>query len=316
MNIVKTTPALRIFEQNSGATFNQEGFGTVDNNQSWLGSTIANPTTYKITISDFPKVGNSALHVQIVPTAVINPFVVFANPNAMDWRIRRDNSGFFSQRLSWKTNSPNNGGLPNVAVNNVTNTSTTGVGTWTMTFTNDTDGVLIAPDGSSVSFTLPPDMVTLFANPVELLFGTTPGTAAGYGEFMDFSRITITNSVGVVDDDFTQDDVLNTSLWDPAFSLDAGSVIHVSTNTPFWLNWTVPDDGFGLETKADLIDTTIPWYSLGFYSAGVTNTPRKMGTLLKWVLVDKANLPTVDGTPGGTPSTQGFFRLSNPPPSQ
>ncbi len=318
MNIVRAKPGLRIFEQNSGATYNQEGIATVDNNQSWLGSTPANPTTYKITISSFASVANSALHIQFVQTAAINPYIVFANANAMDWRIRRDTSGFFSQRISWKTNLINSGTLANVAVNNVTNTSTTGVGTWTLTFTNDTDGTLTAPDGSTNSFSLPSDMVALFANPVTIGIGTTPGSAAGYGQFFDISRISITNSVWVDHDDFTLDNTLDTALWSPAFSLDAGSVFLVSTNTPYWVTWTVPDDGFGLATKASLTGGTNVWFSPNYYGGGTAtnSTPTKMGTTLKWTLIPKECLPTVDGLPGGPVSPTGFFRLSNPPPAQ
>jgi len=322
MHIVKAKPGLRIFEQNSGATTSQEGIGTIDSNQSWIGATEANPATYKINIANFPPTPNTALHMQFVQTAVVNPFVVFANANALDWRIRRDASGFFSQRVSWKTNSPNNGGLPNVAVNNITNTSTTGVGTWTLTFTSDTNGTVIAPDGSTNAFILPPEMVALFANPVELCIGTTPGSAAGYGEFFDINRITITNMAQVDDDDFTQDDVLNTGLWTPSFSLDsasannAGSVFQVSTNTPFWVNWNVPDDLFQLATAPSL---TNQWFSPMYYGslAGVSNTiPTKMGTTTKWTLISGAALPTVDTVPGSPVSPTGFFRLQNPGPTQ
>ena len=56
MDIAKTTPALRVFEQNSDFNYNQSGFGTVDSNQSWLGSTPTNPTSYKINIANFPSV--------------------------------------------------------------------------------------------------------------------------------------------------------------------------------------------------------------------------------------------------------------------
>jgi len=325
LNIIKAKPGLRIFEQNSGATYNQEGFGTVDNNQSWLGSTPAAPTTYKISIASFPPTPNTALHMQFVPSTTINPFVVYASENAMDWTIRRDTSGFFSQSVAWKTGSPNNGGLPNVALSNAdgTNTSTTGVGTWTLTFTNDTDGTLISPDGTTNGFSLPPEMVALFANPVEILFGTTPGSPAGYGEYLDISRITITNSVQVDDDDFTKDDTLNTGLWNPSFSLDsanannAGSVFLVSTNTPYWVTWTVPDDTFVLATKATLKGSD--WFTPNYYGAayGVQNTiPTKMGTTLKWTLIPSGALPTLDGLPGGPVSPTGFFRLQNPPPAQ
>lgn len=321
-HIVKAKPALRIFEQNAdGATTSQEGIATVDSNQSWIGSTEANPTTYKINIASFPPTPNTALHMQLVQTAIVNPFVVFQNANALDWRIRRDTSGFFSQRVSWKTNSPGSGGLPNVAVNNVTNTSTTGVGTWTLTFTSDTNGTVTAPDGSTNGFVLPSDMVALFANPVELCIGSTPGSTAGIGEFFDINRITITNQAQVDDDDFTQDDVLNTSLWNPAFSLhsasanNAGSVFQISTNTPFWINWTLPDDLFQLATAANL---TNQWFSPTYYGslAGVSNTiPTKMGSL-KWTLINAGAFPTTDTTVGGPVSPSGFFRLQNPGPSQ
>ena len=325
LSIIKAKPGLRVFEQNSGATYNQEGFGTVDNNQSWIGSTPATPTTYKISIAGFPPTPNTALHMQFVQNSAINPFVVFGSANAMDWSIRRDASGFFSQTVAWKTNSPNNGGLPNVMVNAATNTSTTGVGTWTLTFTNDTDGTLTAPDGSTNIFSLPPDMVALFANPVEICFGTTPGSPAGYGEYFDINRITITNLVQVDDDDFTLDDTLNTALWNPAFSLDAaktgnaGSVFQVSTNTPFWVTWTVPDDLFVLATSPSLTNAANQWLSPTYYGfgSGVTMTvPTKMGTALKWTLIPKGCLPTVDGSLGGQVSPTGFFQLQNPGPTQ
>jgi hypothetical protein len=329
MNIVQAKPGLRIFEKNSAATFNQEGIGTVDGNQSWIGSTPQNPTSYKINIAGFPSEANTVLHMQFVtvPAPAVNPFLVFSQPNAMEWRIRRTTSGFFDQRIAWKTNAPNNGGLPNISLANTVSSNTTGNGTWSLTFTNDTDGYVTSPDGTNTAFTLPPDMVALFVNSVELCIGTTPGSAAGYGQFFDINRITLTNAAtgNMSDDDFTQDDVLNTALWNPAFSLDAagsgspGSVFQVSTNTLYWVNWTVPDDLFALTTKASLKGGTNVWFSPNYYGSGVgvtNSTPSLMGTTLKWTLIPSACLPTVEGTAGGTASPSAFFRLSNPGPTQ
>jgi len=186
---------------------------------------------------------------------------------------------------------------------------------------SDTDGTVTAPDGSSSSFSLPTDMVALFANPVELCIGSTPGSVAGIGEYFDINRITITNQVQVDDDDFTQDDVLNTSLWNPAFSLNAasannaGSVFQVSTNTPFWINWTLPDDLFQLATAPSL---TNQWFSTAYYGSltGVSNSiPTKMGSL-KWTLINAGALPTIDTQLGSPVSPNGFFRLQNPGPAQ
>src|SRR6185312_6080779 len=151
------------------------------------------------------------------------------------------------------------------------------------------------------------------------------GSPAGYGEFFDINRITITNLVQVDDDDFTLDDTLNTALWSPAFSLDAaktgnaGSVFQVSTNTPFWVTWTVPDDSFVLATSTSLTNASSLWLSPTYFGFGapVTMTvPTKMGTALKWTLIPTAAFPTVDGSIGGQPSPTGFFQLQNPGPAQ
>ena len=318
LNVLAAKPGLRIFAQNYAFTYNQEGFGTVDGNQSWVGSaTPSQPVSYSITIKDFDTVDNYTLYSQLTPGAASgNPFGVFGSANALVWSITHVTGGFTTS-VDWKTNAPASG-EPNNAVA-LSTTSTNGRGTWTLTFTNDTDGTVTAPDGTSGSFSLPSDAAALFANPLTILFGTAPNNTAGYGQYIDISSMLITNVAGVNEsDDFTMDDGLDTSLWDPGFSLDPGSVIQISTNTPFWLNWTVPDQGFGLGTKADLGNTSIPWSTPNYYGGGsVTNSgPTQMGPSLKWTLIPSACLPTVDGTVGGTPSKTGFFRLSFPPPTQ
>jgi hypothetical protein len=320
MNIVRAQPGLRIFAQDSTAPWNQEGFGTVNLNQSWVGiATPANPVSYSVTIASFDTVDNYALYAQFVQNGNPgDPFGVYNGANALAWTIQKG-AGGFSTRIDWKTNAPaagqNNNALPVVST-----TSTNGRGTWTLTFTNDTDGTVSAPDGTTASFTLPPEVPPYFANPCIIDFGTAPNNAAGYGQWIDISKVAISNVVdGTQYDDFTQNEVLNTSLWNPAFSLNNNppSVIQVSTNTSFWMNWTTPDDGFGLGTKADLGDPNVPWYTPGYYGNGVTNsTPTKMGTVLKWTLIPNVCLPTTDGTVGGPASTKAFFSLQKPPLSQ
>ena len=317
MNVLPAKPGLRIFGQNYAFTYNQEGFGTVDGLQSWVGATQSAPKSYSITFADFDTVDNYKLYAQFVPYSTINPYIVFSSANSLTWRITHITAGF-TTGISWKTNAPG-AGEPNTALT-LTTTSTNGRGTWTLTFTNDTDGTVTAPDGTGGSFSLPPDAAALFADPVDILFGTAPNNTQGYGQWIDISSILITNVLGVNEaDDFTKDDVLNISLWDPAFSLDPGSVIQVSTNTPYWVTWNAPDEGFGLGTKASLNGGTNQWFSPNYYGSGVgiTNTvPIQMGPSLKWTLIPKACLPTVDGTTNGTPSPTGFFRLSNPAPTQ
>jgi hypothetical protein len=321
MNVLAAKPGLRIFSKNYDFTYNQSGFGTVDASQSWVGATPGAPRSYAVTIGDFDTVDNYTLYSQFVPNGSGgDPFGVFQGNHALVWRITHVATGF-TTAVDWKTNAPGAGETNNALT--LTTTSTTGRGTWTLSFTSDTDGRVAAPDGTSGSFSLPPDAAALFADPLVIDFGTAPNNTGGFGQHITINRLTITNVAGVnVDDDFTTDDVFNTSLWNPAFSFPpvtgADAVVLVSTNDAYWVNWTIPDLGMGLGTKADLANTSIPWKTPNYYGGGtVTNTvPSQMGPSLKWTLIPKACLPTVDGTVGGMASPSAFFRLSNPGPAQ
>jgi hypothetical protein len=322
MNILPAKPGLRVFAQDSTHPYNQEGFGTQDAYQSWVGvATPAMPVSYAVTMQDFDTVNGFALFVQFAQNASGgDPYGVYNAQNALVWSIISSGpGGMFTTAVNWKTNAPQSG-EPNNALS-LSTTSTDGRGTWLLVFTNDLDGTVYAPDGTSGSFSLPDeDVAADLANPCVIDFGSCPNwNSAGYGQWIDYSNIAITNVIdGDEYDDFTQDTSLNTALWNPGFSYNAGSVIQVPAGTSYWVNWTVPDDGFGLETIASLNGGTNVWFSPNYYGNGVVtnSTPTLMGTGPKWTLVPAGCLPTVDGTQGGPVSSTAFFRLSNPPPSQ
>lgn len=325
VNVVAAKPGLRVFQQTSAATYNQEGFATQNPNQSWLGlATPSKPVSYAITFADFDTVANYTMNVQFCPGGdPSSPYSVYLGANNLLWTITSQGgvSGF-TTGVNFKTNSASNvnGSETNVVLATLQTACLNGRGTWTLTFTSDTDGMVTTPDGLKQSFTLEPEAAAQFANPLTIFFGTSAGATGGFGQFTDLSSIAITNVAdGDEFDDFTQDDTFNTTLWNTGYSVDAGSVIQVSSNTPsLWVNWTLPDDGYGLATKASLNEDTNQWFSPNYYGSGVSatnTTPRLMGTGLKWTLVPNACLPTVDGTVGGTPATSGFFRLSSPPPT-
>jgi hypothetical protein len=320
MAIAPANPALRVFDQDFTATYNQEGFGTMDTNQSWVDvATPENPVSYSVTIADFDTVDNYTLYLQFCQGASPgNPYGVYFGTNALVWSITHLASGF-TTAVNWKTNAPT--GNENNNALSLTTTSTNGRGTWTLFFTNSTDGTVIAPDGTSGAFSLDPTVATNFSNPLTIDFGTAPNNANGFGQFIDFRRIAITNVIdGNEYDDFTQDESLNTNLWNTGFSLNNNppSVIQIPPGVNYWVNWGFPDEGYGLGTKASLNGGTNLWFSPDYYGNGLfTNTtPTLMGGTRRWTLIPAGCFPTVDGTQGGTPSTTGFFRLLNPPPTQ
>jgi hypothetical protein len=316
-------PGLRVFAQASDFPYNQEGFGTVDPNQSWVGvATPANPVSYSVTFADFDTVNGYTCFVQFVQNGNPgDPFGVYNSQNALVWSITHPApGGVFTTAVNWKTNAPASG-QPNNALS-LTTGSTNGRGTWTLTFTNDTDGTVTAPDGSSGSFSLDPTVTPNFANPCIIDFGSCPNwNTAGYGQWITYSKIAISNVVdGTEFDDFTQDASLNTSLWNPQFSYNNPpyGVVQVPPGNNYWVYWSLPADGFGVATKASLNGGTNVWFSPNYYGNGLfTNTPPTvMGGATNWTLIPEGCLPTVDGTQGGTPSPNGFFRLSNPPPAE
>ena len=324
ISVLPAKRGLRIFQQASDAVYTQEGIATVDINQSWVGlATPSTPVSYAITFQGFDTVANYAMNVQFVPNAGTGPYAVYNANNDLLWTIRSGGgvSGF-TTALAFKTNSPANvnGSETNVVVAPMATTSTNGRGTWTLTFTTDTNGTVTAPDGTSASFVLDPNMAAQFADPMNIFFGTSAGATGGFGQFTDISKIAVTNVGGLNENDnFTSETNLDLTVWDPSFSRDAGSVILVPSTPSYWANWNIPDDGFGLETKAGLTGGTNVWFSPNYYGSGTgstNSTPILMGTTLKWTLIPSGCLPTVDGTVGGTRSPNAFFRLSSPPPSQ
>jgi hypothetical protein len=320
MSVDKATPGLRIFAKNSAQVYNAEGFLTPDSNQSWVGhADPAFQVSYSFTFKDFNTVNGFQFFMALVPNnynsgGVNNPFTLFNSTNSFQLTITKQAAGFGAS-LDFKTNAPQ-GGLSH----NVMSTNATQNGTWTLSFSDDTHGAVITPDGHSAPFTLDPNMAAQWANPVSVFFGIQPWSSQGYGQYVDISRITTANVSGLnINDDFTTDTSLIAAYWDTSLSLDAGSVVLVPPGTPFWVHWTYPDAIFtgitNLETKVNLTDTNTPWYSPQYWN-GVTPFSGLMGAKQRWVLIPTNCLPTVDGTQGGVPSKTGFFRLANPGASQ
>jgi len=327
LTIIPAKPGLRIFSQDTTATYNQEGFSTVDVNQSWIGrATPSAPVSYSLNIRDFDTINGYTLYAQFVQNGASgDPYGVYFGQNALVWQITHQDAGF-TTRVDWKTNSPANG-QNNSALATTVTTSTNGHGTWTLKFTSDTDGAVIAPDGTSTAFTLPvdPTWSADFANPMVLDIGTAPNNSPGYGQFIDLKSIAISNVVnGSVFDDFTADTSFNTSLWNQAFSYNAasannfGSVYQVSSNAAYWITWTQPAEGFTLAASGSVTNANT-WSTPDYYGAAVGATitkPQVQGGIHTWTLVPAATFPTIDGFLGSAVSPTGFYRLQNPPPAQ
>lgn len=323
LTIEKAVPALRLFS--GPAQYDRTQVASVDTNQSWVGG--AYPVSYSVTI---PKYDTSSplneFHAFLTPLNFIqgggiDSFTDYSTASN-NFRLLITGGGtgtttVFAQ-LDYKTNTIN--ANPNQVVLSITNS--TPVGTWTLTFNSATAGTLTAPGASPVAFSLPANVAATFANPLVAFFGVQPNPTTAIGQHLDISKIQTINvaAPGVpINSDFTTGAAINTNVWRTAsVSANAGNLVMVDSSKPWWVNWTYPDTGFTLGTKADLSNGAVPWKTPWYFTGYDTNNPilkRTLGSRVS-ALIPQAALPSVSGLSNSVPAGNAFFRLSKPGPAE
>jgi hypothetical protein len=327
LTIQKATPALRIFAGSSANTYDRAELATIDQSQSWIGG--AYPVSYSFTLLSYPANINQT-HIFLIPvnssgqanmgniSGSVNEYIDYQASNGM-WLVLGPSAGGVTATVEWKTNLPN----ANPDHTALFFTNSTAIGTWTLTFTGNNVGTVTGPGGSPMSFTITNGTVaTDFANPVVAYFGLQPNSGAGMGQYEDWASISVAGVAGVNENDsFTTDASFNSALWNiNTLTVALNTCVQlVATNTPYWVNWTLPAVGYGLGTAMDVLgntNTSSPWMLPEYYNGyGDGNTiPGSANQGSKtWILIPSTCLPTVDGSQGGTHSPNAFFKLFNPP---
>jgi len=277
-----------------------------------------------------------------------NEYIEYQATNTL-WMVIGPSGTNVTASVQWKTNLPNaNPGSGTMQVyttndmvittNTVVNpiytslviTNSTAVGTWTLTFNSASTGTLTAPGASPVAFTIADaNVASDFANPLVAYFGVQPNTGAGEGEYEDWASISVSSVSGVNEnEDFTKEPTASVSgVWANNSAL-ASSLQVISTNNlpAYWVNWTLPAIDYGLATAMAITGNTntppYPWVSPEYYNnytdAGNNNgspvlpNQSQQGNKI-WVAVPANDLPTADGSVGGTLAPDAFFELINPP---
>ena len=307
MSVEKTRPALRAFI-GAASIYARSQLTSVDQNQSWIGAGTTYPVTYSFTLLDFPNVSQVQAHLELIPGPGYtgNPGADYGNTNCLWLQILSDGAGGYTANVAWKTNAvnanPNDGTVGHTALSIASSHSP--AGTWTLTFNSTTTGSLTAPGVGTTSFTITAlNVAANFGNPCVLVIGNQPnGVSAGEGLPSDYSRISVS---GVAGTKLTNDFTTATSL-DPAWTLgnsdNANTLDLVTTNTPYWVKWTLPDTGFelGVATNVTCHPLILPEYYNGYFDVP---TPVALGKL-RWYLVPSDCLP---------PTPNAFFRLSKDP---
>lgn len=259
--------------------------------------------TYSFTVGSFPtdpSATNFLVCMYIVPVGwatETNPD--FVEPNCILMQLGVTN-GFANWIFRWKTNAPDGDGQLYATNAQILLTNPTPQGRWTLTFSNYTSVTMTAPGGNSTNFVMGvhpnvPDIRSAFTDPGIVYLGVA---AAGINT-NDLSAII--TAAQIYDGDWCLTTISNN--WLVETNLDPAQWVPVAnaacclvpTNNACWLNWTLPDWGYALQTNSNL---TLP----GGWS---TN-----GLLPGTMLGDKSRLLI---KPGDLPdSPQLFFRLSKP----
>ncbi len=206
-------------------------------------------------------------------------------PIAPDWnetncifvQIQMGQNGQAMAAVRYKTNYPNSNGGTNIIAYQtnadctvtaladnyfgacVLATITNGpvLGTWSLTFHDNSHATFSGPGGST-NFTIPTAVLNaMFANydgNTLLYFGADPNSTNGIGRKAVLSRVVVSNQTfsTIIDDNFAAP-ALNTEIWSISADL-ADGVFVVPAGSKGWLTWTLPDTGFRLQSSPTATD--------------------------------------------------------------
>jgi len=120
------------------------------------------------------------------------------------------------------------------------------LGAWALTFNNNTNVTIAAPDGTSTTLTIPDSDAANFQGDLIAYFGVRPTDTTRIGQSATFSRIQITGAAGTIDDTFVSSGPpydLDAATWVRKASSPQGIFI-TAPDAKYWVTWPQPDGGF------------------------------------------------------------------------
>lgn len=307
--MLPATSGLRLAASSQGAQYQRQNVRTQaadsDGNPhayGWVGQ--SSPVTYSFTVKDYPAANHSGFqtHLFLVPEAGM-PYG--PGDNSIDWnapnvvfvQLANQADGSAGFRFMIKTNLPSGNAMfwntdpANGAVGTLATISDASpLGTWSVTFRNDTDVTLTTPSGTTTNFSLASEAVSLFAEPLYAYFGVQPNTMENIGQAATLSRISIAGVPTPLEDSFGGE-ALAAGSW-AVVAADPPGLVVVPPTTRYWLTWAAPSAGYVVQSTADLKTWADPGLT-GVFQIG----PEKRA------LVPASALPSAGA---------GFFRLMKP----
>ena len=280
--ITSPRPGLNLFSLASGDSpqFNRTSIKLV--NQSGIGFAGQSSVTYGFTIKEFP---NPALypsyqaHIFLATGPGTAPSLDYNEPNLIWLNVQGNADGTATALFRYKINEPGAntnlfgeeytvGPFGTPWAGQLTNLpAATPIGSWSMTFNNDTNVTLAGPGGVTTSFTIRPEIPTMFTDPLNLVFGAQPNQPSAtnaqgnVGQIAVFSEAYATNNsngTSIVYDNFLDDTTLDTTKWSVLANAANSVFVFPNDEGQKLVKWSLPDAGFYLQTSTNLGS---PWLS-------------------------------------------------------
>ncbi len=307
LTLEKTIPGLNLIAAGTGQ-YDRQNIRDVNPVFSWVGNGNT-PVNYSFTIKSFPGTNNPGFEVHSylvpVPYDPVNGLGTIGADSAPDWdqtncvfmdlQNQADSSAVWTFR--WKTNSiPDGNGTYYSSPLAILNEPAGTLGTWLLSFVNDTNVTMTSPSGLTTNFVFSPDKLAGYVDnsgqalPLYYYIGAKPQQNINRGLLAVVSQVQITGLATNLNDNFLIDSTLDTNTWQLEANNGAAGVQLVPANAAYWLDWTLPDAGFSLQSSPDLNPTN--WVDSPL-TVLLVNAARK-------VLLSKSDLPG---------SRQGYWRL-------
>jgi hypothetical protein len=223
------------------------------------------PVTYSWTIASFP----GSAHSNFLAGFTLTPDPVasqtYSDPdwsatNAIWVPMQNNADGTVTIGFTYKTNQPvGNGQLfssPTQVINygNETNgfTVPSAIGTWSLTFNNNTNITLTAPNGASTNVVLDPNVAALFNGYVGAFLYSGGQNAANFGQYCTYSAYKITGVGTPVNENLTGgklsspflETISQNYFYTGNYTTNPPDQVFVTSGDAYWLYWTLPDAGF------------------------------------------------------------------------
>jgi len=238
----------------AGGATDRQNIKTVGTNFTWYGA--SGPVTYSFTVGQYPSTTtyhDYQTHLILVPNPPTTTFPDWTGANVIRMDIGNDGA-----QLRFKTNAANaNGGLYTPVAEGggayPAVPSSTMLGTWSLTFNNNTSVTVKTPDGTSSNYVF--DAAADFnANNFRVYIGAQYNNPTNLGQEVIITGASITGAGGGLSDNFSAG-ALDTNKWQISAAQPA-NVYVLSPTIKYKVSWPLPDNLFKLISSPDLANMT------------------------------------------------------------